>query len=81
MTRVLAVPPLEEWTCQWTCGGCGARLESNGDDVHVGEFSAMGDYTSIFYVACPRCGRCKTWKLYTSEIPAHVQHEARKRAS
>jgi hypothetical protein len=77
MTEILETPDPAEWTCEWTCGNCKAKLRSTGADVGIGQFGAMGDYTSMFYVECPRCGRCKTWKTHGSELPAHVQHEAR----
>lgn len=79
MTRIISTPKPSEWKVEWTCGGCDAVLESTGADVAIGQFGAMGDYTSMFYVTCPRCGRSKTWRTYGSDLPAHVQHEARKR--
>jgi hypothetical protein len=81
MTQVLSTPDPGEWTCDWTCGGCDASLRSTGDDVAIGEFGAMGDYDKMFYVECPRCHRCKTWPLYTRDLPAHVRHESTLRAT
>jgi hypothetical protein len=81
MTQILETPDPAEWSVDWTCGGCCAKLRSTGADVAVGEFGAMGDYDKMFYVECPRCGRSKTWPLYNNTLPAHVQFEARKRTS
>ena len=79
MTEILEIPEPGKWSIDWTCGGCCARLRSTGDDVRIGEFGAMGDYDKMFYVDCPRCGRCKTWKLSTSDLPKFVQYEAKQR--
>jgi hypothetical protein len=79
MTEILATPDPADWSIEWTCGGCSALLRSTGDDVRIGEFGSMGDYDKMFYVDCPRCKRCKTWSLYSSDLPAHVQYDARNR--
>jgi hypothetical protein len=76
MTQILSTPAPGDWSVDWTCGGCGAYLRSTGDDVSIGEFGAMGDYTRMFYVDCPRCKRCKTWSLHTRDLPSYVQHAA-----
>ena len=80
MTEVLSQPSPSAWFVDWTCGGCEARLRSTGDDVRVGEFGAMGDYDKMFYVECPLCGRCKTWKLYGNDLPLYVAYAARERS-
>jgi hypothetical protein len=79
MTEILERPSPGEWSVNWTCGGCEARLRSTGDDVAMGQFGAMGDYDTEFYVECPICQRCKTWPTHTRELPAHVRHAARAR--
>lgn len=68
------------WAHEFTCKGCGSKLEAERQDVLYWEGHDMGgDFDNGYYVKCAVCGTDHT--LSESRIPQDIKNEAHSRYS